>query len=278
MNVTNEQKALILRLRKAGKSLNDIAKETGINKPYVQAVCNDFTLAALNGLNGLEDLTTPNLTLFPLSQKQESLIKTAQRPAENWQYPPNYQSGETTYLNSRIKDLESDRTDLRKRLNDTENELATTKKEFALQTIDFKSLEKQHQLEKNDLISQHNLALNGKPSALNGLIDKITSNDKVTEIAMTAIMAKLLGTAPQMAAVEAPQFMLHASQNEPEHAQIIAEITEFIGAIKPAELKSLHTLLALFIGFPNLIFKAEETVVAYVNKKRTETNPAPTAE
>lgn len=239
-----------------GKPLDEIVKETGVSKPYVHAICN------------LEDPTT----LLGLQQKESFNGSTAGRIPETRQWNES-SSVEVEYKNRRIRDLEDERDELRKKLSDANTELASLEKKHALLVIDHATIEQKHQYEKDNLIAQQNLK---QTSGLNGLTDKvlvpILNNEKVVDALLLGITAKLTGGLPAPTNQQ-EQEPLHPLINDPEVGTLVREIFEVSKRFDKSEIPHLHNLYACFMVAPGLLTSVSKKTVDFLEAKQKQAQP-----
>jgi hypothetical protein len=280
-NLTKEQKAKIIKQHfNELKSQNEIVSNTGINKRYVNEVCQAY--AALKGLMGLDESeATPQVTLFP----KTSSFKPAQRidhttPVQtpqqnNWGYPGS-NTYELEYKDRRIKDLEQDKSDLRRKLDAIETDLAAKSKELQLLQLEHRTIERSHNLEVEFMRKMQEL--DKKPST----IDKILENETVQKMALAGIMGKMgmgdaaagiLGGAPSPQ-MEMPQVPTHPLTFNTEYSQKLVEIYELIAAFPPEKITPFHEILSLFFSIPNSLESCLTSMKKHLELKH-QTPPQP---
>jgi hypothetical protein len=278
-NLTKEQKAEIIKQHfKELKSQNEIVENTGINKRYVNEVCQAY--AALKGLMGLDESeATPQVTLFP----KPSSFKPAQRidhttPVQtpqqnNWGYPGS-NTYELEYKDRRIKDLEQDKSDLRRKLEQTENDLSAKTRELQILQLDYNTIEKKHDFEIKLLEKMKEL--DQKPS----FTDKILSNDSlvkglaglaITKMGSPEMAASLMGTPmPQQEVQQQVEIPTHPLTLNTEYSQTLNIIYQVIASMPAKHLEALLQVLSILLGMPDSIENTLTALKAKVERMKNQ--------
>lgn len=281
MNLTKEEKQQIIDLHfNKKKSQNEIVSITGINKRWVNETCKAYaSMKELGGLSGAE--VRPQVTLFPTPNNFKPAPKNFDQTTpnqtyqqSNWGYANN-NTHELEYKDRRIKDLEQDKSDLRRKLDTIETDLAAKSKELQLLQLDYNTIEKNHKLELDyrDRLKE----LDKKPST----IDKILENETVQKMALAGIMGKMgmgdaaagiLGGTPPTPQMEMPQVPTHPFTFNTEHSQQLAEIYELIAAFPPEKIASFHEILSLFFSIPNSLESCLNSMKKHLESKNPQPN------
>lgn len=278
MNLTKEQKQNIIDLHfKQMKSQNEIVSITGINKRWVNETCKAY--ASMQDLNGLGAEATPQVTLFPT----QTSFKPAQRNIDpvtpvmqsqqnSWGYAGN-NTHELEYKDRRIKDLEQDKTDLRRKLEAIENDLSIKNKELQILQLEHRTIEKNHDFEIKFM--QKMQELDKKPSTL----DKILENETIVKMGLAGVMGKMgmgdaaagfLGGAPPTPQVELPQVPTHPLAFDTEYSQTLNLIYQVIASMPEKHLETVMNILAILLSMPDSIDNTLVALKAKVEKTKQQ--------
>lgn len=277
-NLTESQKAEIIKQHfKELKSQNEIVANTGINKRYVNEVCQAY--AALQGLMGLGAAeATPQVTLFPSTtsfkpaQRIDQTTPVSQPQQNSWGYAGS-STYELEYKDRRIKDLETDKSDLRRKLEQVENDLSSTKKELQLLQLDHRTIEKNHDLEIKFM--QKMQELDKKPST----VDKLLGNDTVVKLGLAGLMGKLgmgeaaaniLGGVPPTPQMDVPQVPTHPLAFNTEYSETLNLIYQVIASMPDKHLETLMNILAILLSMPESIDNTLVALKAKVEKTKQQ--------
>jgi hypothetical protein len=268
MNLTKEQKQNIIDLHfKQMKSQNEIVSITGINKRWVNEICKAYaSMKELSGLGSTE--ATPQVTLFPSTTNLKPAPKNFDQTTpnqthqqSNWGYPSS-NTYELEYKDRRIKDLETDKSDLRRKLEAIENELASKAKELQLLQLDHRTIEKNHDFEIKFM--QKMQELDKKPS----IADKILGNDTVLKLGLAGLMGKMgmgeaaasiLGGVPPTPVMDMPEIPTHPLTFNTNQSETLNLIYQVIASMPEKHLETLMNILAILLSMPESI---ENTLVA----------------
>lgn len=282
MNLTKEQKQQIIDLHfNKLKSQNEIVSITGINKRWVNETCKAYaSMQEISSLGATE--ATPQVTLFPTpanfkpAQRIDHTTPIQTPQQNNWGYPNNSNTHELEYKDRRIKDLEQDKSDLRRKLDTIETDLAAKSKELQLLQLEHRTIERSHNLEVEFMRKMQEL--DKKPST----IDKILENETVQKMALAGIMGKMgmgdaaagiLGGAPSPQ-MEMPQVPTHPLTFNTEYSQKLAEIYELTAAFPPEKITPFHEILSLFFSIPNSLESCLTSMKKHLELKH-QTPPQP---
>lgn len=259
MNITEDKKQEIIRLRLAGKSQNQITLITGVSKPYVNAICSELEASdkAISGLG-----IGPNNMQQPVQQP-------VVRPSY---YPENSSLAELRYKEQRISDLELQLKDLKNDLNKLSVEHTTLQKEHATLLIEHKSIEAKHQYEKDNIVAQNNFS---QKSSLDGLMDKVVTpilnNPKLVDAISIGLIHKLSGGGQQpQQQIQQPTGYNHPLINTPETGTQIQEVLEVFKQFNAQEIEKLHTLFGVFMMERGMINSVTNSAVDYLQKKQQQ--------
>ena len=198
-----------------------------------------------------------------------------------WQMPNN--TAELQYLNRRIQDLELDKTDQRKKIDNLETELVVLNKKYAVLEIEHKSVEAKHKYELDNVVSQHNAqkvsGLNGFVDQVGKVLDKVTSNDKITDMIAMGLAAKYGGGIMPMAQQTPPanqqmDGMQHPHINDAAIGGKIQEIYQMLKGVPAEQIPSLHVLFTVFLKFKskNLIGSVEQSTIEFLQTMQNQQN------
>lgn len=247
MSLNNSKTAEIIELHKQGKSQNEIAATTGVNKVYVNNIISTFTAIAAQNLAGT---TTHTFTSSPVKDENAS-------------------SSENYYQGKRIKDLEDALDEKKKQLSEASGKLEKLKLEHQALQLAHDTVEAKHEFEKNTLIQQQNFNQN---KGLSGTLDKVLNNEKILDKLLLLAEAKLVG-GQQMAAAEPAHPML----NDVEHGSKIREMLQVFASFKTAdEIEAMYLLLGAFCMQPGLLQKVSNQTIAYLQKLEEDKNKTQT--
>lgn len=279
MNLTKEEKQQIIDLHfNKKKSQNEIVSITGINKRWVNETCKSYaSMKELSGLGSTE--ATPQVTLFPSTTNFKPAPKNFDQTTpnqthqqSNWGYPSS-NTYELEYKDRRIKDLETDKSDLRRKLEAVENELASKAKELQLLQLDHRTIEKNHDLEIKFM--QKMQELDKKPST----VDKILGNDTVVKLGLAGLMGKMgmgeaavsiLGGVPPTPQMDVPQVPTHPLAFNTQYSETLNLIYQVIASMPEKHLDTLMNILAILLSMPESIDNTLVALKAKVEKTKQQ--------
>jgi transcriptional regulator with XRE-family HTH domain len=263
MKVTQEQIENIKQLREEGISQNAIAKSIGVNKAYVNRVCQKLVqdevdkIFEINGLGFAENL--------PVTKPVTETVKPRLMDGNS--------SSEVYYLKKQIQDLEDRLRELKQEHASERMNHEALKKEHLLLQVDHRSIEERHKLE---LERKDNLIQNSGKSSLNGIIDPIigpfAKNEKFMEAFGTGLVkvieAKFMGGSQPALAGNA-----HPEASDPEVQKMLAELPQAFNLMPKANLTRLYEMVSIWLhpNFPGLLEKTHAELTAFVSKKSEQT-------
>lgn len=259
MNLTQEQIESIKQMRENGLSQNAISSRLGINKAYVNKVCQQLVDAEIKSfeLNGLHGFTG-NL---PVNEPVKPRLMDGNSNSEVY------------YLKKQIQDLEDRLRELKQEHASERMNHEALKKEHLLLQVDHRSIEERHKLE---LERKDNLIQNSGKSSLNGIIDPIigpfAKNEKFMEAFGTSLVkvieAKFMGGAQPALTGNS-----HPEAADPEVQKMIAELPQAFNLMPKDRLTKLYEMVSIWLhpNFPGLLEKTHAELTAFVQKKSEQT-------
>lgn len=258
MNLTQEQIENIKQLRENGLSQNAISSRLGINKAYVNRVCQQLIDSEIKNyeVNGFGFTGS-----LPVTESVKPRLMESNS------------SSEVYYLKKQIQDLDDRLRELKQEHASERMNHEALKKEHLLLQVDHRSIEERHKLE---LERKDNLIQNSGKSSLNGIIDPIigpfAKNEKFMEAFGTGLVkvieAKFMrGSQPALAGNS------HPEANDPEVQKMLAELPQAFNLMPKENLTRLYEMVSIWLhpNFPGLLEKTHAELTAFVSKKSEQT-------